>query len=896
MTITTTSPIKSYYDTPQTSSAGVTKPTSVSPTYPSPKSMSTSVVPLKEGSNPDLSPSSSKTLHPPQPVRSESYHYSGDRPHPPPLRTVLSASGSSLIHKGSDRREWATLSSREIPSDDRPLDKEELTTKGRKRKRLAKACSACHKNKRRCDGFAPCSNCEFSNRPCLYVNAQGDPIPPPRTRDSSMVPGKAAGKDEGKSGGSGGRRPSGSDGANWSRRDSIKDHDGERGRRPTIGPVQAVEADSALSAELIDIFFKRCPPLSTMFHPSTFHYRHYLNQISPILLDTIYAFAARLCDNPAFVATYPPQQPAHLRGEPFVARAHAAAQRMVEMRKSWTEEERRMDRGTWQETELAQSAYLLSIYFTCLRQPKIGLFYLDSGIDILRPTASAYVPQPATHLGLSPMDYNTLKETRTRTFWLLVFHDLCAGANGRSRRLAENDVGNIPLPGNELHWSRWGGNAIGGREPGRRDGLHPGSGSWSGEEGQIGELGHVLRILSVFADIMALATDPKSAETKHGHASHLESSLKGWAMGLPRHLHFDEHNLAAAVAKLGSPIPEVKMTGWLYAYMHAVAECGMFYLQAAVAQQTDAAYTAQRQSQAVDNLTVIMDSIGRTGREGFFFIFPLFVVSNWQEHLKQSNLLSHGPQQAVMNERLALWWNEMKLEWGSDRQELLARGFYSLGHSNPIAPSVATPRYSQTNLEMPSSGLGLSLYQTSPGRPHLETASAGSATSPVSTMSISTPHMSNYHRFSVPTLPPLRPRAQSSAAAMGVSYPARSPSPTLAPHRGLPSMSISTSDRSEPISLPSLSSELGSKYREPALHLTSPRHHPYMGARDRLKSPRLSWGGPGTSNGREPDLDRERERDRDRERDREPLLGIAALVSAAERERERERRKATAAA
>jgi hypothetical protein len=38
----------------------------------------------------------------------------------------------------------------------------ELTTKGRKRKRLAKACSACHKNKRRCDGFAPCSNWSVS--------------------------------------------------------------------------------------------------------------------------------------------------------------------------------------------------------------------------------------------------------------------------------------------------------------------------------------------------------------------------------------------------------------------------------------------------------------------------------------------------------------------------------------------------------------------------------------------------------------------------------------------------------------------------------------------------------------------------------------------------------------
>lgn len=87
----------------------------------------------------------------------------------------------------------------------------ELTTKGRKRKRLAKACSACHKNKRRCDGFAPCSNwyvertpyveynprnltsfllrlhSEFSSRVCSYLNAAGEAIPPPRTRDAMQV-------------------------------------------------------------------------------------------------------------------------------------------------------------------------------------------------------------------------------------------------------------------------------------------------------------------------------------------------------------------------------------------------------------------------------------------------------------------------------------------------------------------------------------------------------------------------------------------------------------------------------------------------------------------------------------------------------------------------------------
>jgi hypothetical protein len=56
------------------------------------------------------------------------------------------------------RDSHSSFSSRNgAPSSTHPFHLE-LTTKGRKRKRLAKACSACHKNKRRCDGFAPCSN------------------------------------------------------------------------------------------------------------------------------------------------------------------------------------------------------------------------------------------------------------------------------------------------------------------------------------------------------------------------------------------------------------------------------------------------------------------------------------------------------------------------------------------------------------------------------------------------------------------------------------------------------------------------------------------------------------------------------------------------------------------
>ncbi len=78
-------------------------------------------------------------------------------------------------------------------------------------------------------------------------------------------------------------------------------------------------------------------------------------------------------------------------------------------------------------------------------------------------------------------------------------------------------------------------------------------------------------------------------------------------------MRFDETTLAHAVTRLHSPVPTISRSGWLFAYMHAVAECGMFYLQAAMA-TNGASWTAQRQSQAVDNIAVILEAIGQKGR------------------------------------------------------------------------------------------------------------------------------------------------------------------------------------------------------------------------------------------------------------------------------------------
>lgn len=518
------------------------------------------------------------------------------------------------------------------------LDKEELTTKGRKRKRLAKACSACHvschsimsemshshvqKNKRRCDGFAPCSNCEFSARPCIYLNAQGEQIPPPRTRDSSATPMNKRTSDDEKPTAVYLERPNAptngsSSPEEWRRdyRDSastdVRDWrtSGERRSGP-FGPIELVERDPALQAELLDIALRRTPAYASMFHVPTFNHRLYLNRIQPFLLDALYAIGARLCDNPSFVAAFSSEVPSHKRGKVFAERCRANLDHVIEVRQRWSDEERKMDQGTWEETEFAQSCILLSVFYNSLREARIGFYYLDVAVSVLRPNSSGQLYPPSPRLNLAPTEYCTLMEVRNRTLWLSVLQDICVAASGHPRRLSDQELAHIPLPGPEMYWTRYGGMAANGRDPRRRDTITVGTGNWHSEEGQVGEIGHIVRILIIFANIMAFVNAGSPGPML---AAQYEQALKAWALDLPRNLRFDEVNLSLSVSKLKSPIPAVSFTGWAFAYMHAVAECGMFYLQS---KHAGAPFAVQRQGQAVDNLTVMIDALGERGREG----------------------------------------------------------------------------------------------------------------------------------------------------------------------------------------------------------------------------------------------------------------------------------------
>ncbi|ORY28827.1 hypothetical protein BCR39DRAFT_187902 [Naematelia encephala] len=677
----------------------------------------------------------SPTPHPtpqpyPSPHRAEFSPHNNTFEHArPPLRTAMSSSSGIMA-----RDEGGS------PTKDNDLDRDELTTKGRKRKRLAKACSACHKNKRRCDGFAPCSNCEFSSRPCLYLNAQGEPIPPPRSRELSQVQSKKDDK---------GRRRSSGD---------LKDDDTDPRANPEhrTDVLKLAARDPSIGAELIELFFRHVHPFSAMFHPATFHHRLFLDQVPQMLIDIISALASRYCDSPAFLSVVPPMTPPFARGEAYAERAAEVVQWVIK-------EDRGVPKGSWEETELAQTLVLLGVYYsTGHRQREIGIYFLDIAATILHPAPSATLPPPSSHLALSTAEYLTLMEIRHRTFWALILLDLSFVPPGRSRRIAEAEMYNIPLPGSEVLWNRRGGSSSTGREGGRRDGLVVGTGNWTGEDGQVGELGHVMRILAIYTDIrLATASSPSRLSINHH-----EHALKSWAMTLPPHLRFGETTLNLAVSRLASPVASTVLAGWMYAYMHILAECGMFHLQASADRGA-----GQRQSQVVDNLVVLLDALGEAGRANPQIQIPLSLITNWLS----SNQV---PQLEV---KVDTWWNELCLRWGIERL--------------PISPSTVIPLHHRSSLGLyhPTN-----TTQASP-IPGPDSASTSS------TLTLPTPNM----RYPYPQLPPLRPRAASTSVAITK----RSPSP-VSKYRHLPSMSALTDPKDAvgtKIELPPL--DLGSRYK-----------------------------------------------------------------------------------
>ena len=232
-----------------------------------------------------------------------------------------------------------------------------------------------------------------------------------------------------------------------------------------------------------------------MFHIPTFYDRLYRGHISPVLLDCMYAMSCRYATTPNFVACFPAKAPPHTRAQPFADRARSGLDRILAARRNLSPEDIAQQAGTWEETEVAQSCIVFSLYLSLAMQTTLGLYYADTAQDILALTPAGLVPAPTAPMGLSKTEHITLLEARNRTYWCMSWQQKCWIALGRPRAVPSD--GNVPLPGPEAWWARFGGSSC--AETGvirRRDSLRERLGDWSGEEGAVGELGYVMRIVS----------------------------------------------------------------------------------------------------------------------------------------------------------------------------------------------------------------------------------------------------------------------------------------------------------------------------------------------------------------------------------------------------------------
>lgn len=234
--------------------------------------------------------------------------------------------------------------------------------------------------------------------------------------------------------------------------------------------------------------------MSGMFHTPTFYDRLYRNLVSPVLLDTMYIFSCRYATSPGFLACFPSKAAPHSRALAFVERARSGLDRLLTAQRKFTPDEAARHAGTWEETETIQACVILSLYLSLAMQTTLGLFYADTARDMMTLTSNGLVPAPTAPMGLSKVEHLTLLECRNRTYWCMSWQQKCWIAVGRPKPVP--DDGHVPLPGGESWWARFGGSSVSEGSMRRRDGLTDRLGDWPGEEGAVGEMGYVMRIVS----------------------------------------------------------------------------------------------------------------------------------------------------------------------------------------------------------------------------------------------------------------------------------------------------------------------------------------------------------------------------------------------------------------
>ncbi|KAF7370717.1 hypothetical protein MSAN_00704900 [Mycena sanguinolenta] len=408
-------------------------------------------------------------------------------------------------------------------------------SKGPKRKRLAKACDACHKSKRRCDGTAPCSNCYFASKPCNYTDASGRPVAAPNTGkpDASKAPRSSASRSKTYSEDDEPRASTSRELPNGERRQvrkRVKNHWPNILQTQEISPESPISRDDspqdraapvmldhALTRELTNLFFTHCHPVRAIIHKPSFSASLSHNGVPSHLLFAICALAAPLSRQPHLRSTAPPR----LRGKLF---ANAVDSQLFDRSGHLISDPNLFT---------AQTLCLLMVHDLIAKDAggPANSRYRDLALQIIQTLGVHNVDNVASAPAPTPdvIQASIERECLRRIFWVIHIMDLqVALYNQRPLPSSEAQL-RLRLPVDETSFEL----AVHSTSP---EYLY----SPSARTHCVSELGHFIRFFSLVAHAEQIIN---RSETNLGTLAELEKRGEEWVSNLPDNLHFSEQNL-----------------------------------------------------------------------------------------------------------------------------------------------------------------------------------------------------------------------------------------------------------------------------------------------------------------------------------------------------------------
>ncbi|KAK7030727.1 fungal-specific transcription factor domain-containing protein [Favolaschia claudopus] len=469
-------------------------------------------------------------------------------------------------------------------------------SKGPKRKRLAKACCACHRAKRRCDGMAPCSNCFFASKSCNYTDASGRPVaaPNPGKPDASRAPRGSTARSKTYSEDDQSRTSDPSELLAERRqvRKRVKnDPPSVLQTQETFLEPSPVRDDSRISPLLLDhtltreltnLFFTHSHPIRSVIHKPSFSASLSHNRVPSYLLLAMCAFAAPLSRHPRMRSTAPPQ----LSGRPF---AHEAVSQMFDGSGHLI-----CDPNLF----TAQTLCLLMVYDLIAKD--VGLTansrYRELVLQIIQ-VLGVHAPEPPASTPNPDAEFiqNSIEaECVRRIFWMVHISDLRSGLYHRKFISLSDAQLRLRLPVDETSFEL----AVHSSSPEYLH-LQPDRTRW------VSEFGHFIRIFSLFARADEALN---RSDTNLTTVSELEKRGEDWVATLPSNLQFSEENLQMQLAMFETS----SNTGaWCFCVIHIYYAGMTLALHAArTAMSPYSAPSSQRPQWAITRLDMIIRTLG----------------------------------------------------------------------------------------------------------------------------------------------------------------------------------------------------------------------------------------------------------------------------------------------